>query len=67
MDILEQLFIKKSNYKHMIQEQVPGGNNPLCILPCHVKLCHATARTGSCFFTDTSVILMLPNTVHAAR
>jgi len=49
----------------LMQEQVPGGNNPLFTLLCCVQLCHATAWTGSCFFTGTSVILLLRNTLHA--
>jgi hypothetical protein len=36
MDILEQLFIKKYSYEHMlIQEQVTGGNNRLFTLLHH--------------------------------
>jgi len=51
----------------LIQEQVPGGNNPLFRSLCHVQSCHTTAWTGSCFFTDISVMLLLRNTVHTTR
>ena len=35
MDIFEQFFIHKYDYEHkLIQEQIPGENNPLFTLRC---------------------------------
>jgi hypothetical protein len=35
MDIFEQFFIHKYNYEHtLIQEQIPGENNPLFTVLC---------------------------------
>jgi hypothetical protein len=65
MDILEQLFIKKYSQEHtLIQEQIPGENISLFTLVYDVKLRHASARTGSCSFTDIPVILLLQYTAH---
>jgi hypothetical protein len=39
MDILEQFFIQKCYHKHkLIQEQIPGENNPLFTLLYDVTL-----------------------------
>jgi hypothetical protein len=43
MDILEQFFIKKYSHEHMlIQEEIPGENNPLFTLLHDTKLYHTT-------------------------
>ena len=40
---------------------------PIFTLLYDAQLCHATAWTSSCFFTDTSVIWLLHNTQHTAH
>jgi hypothetical protein len=43
MDVLEQFFIKKYSHEHMlIQEQIPGENDPLFTLLHDIKLHHTT-------------------------
>jgi hypothetical protein len=65
MDILEQFFNKKYIHDRMlIQEQIPGENNPLFTLLYDTKLHHTTTWPGSCFFTNIADIWLPCNTLH---
>jgi hypothetical protein len=66
--IVRSIVIKENSYElTLIQEQIPGENNPLFILLYDLQSRYVTAWTGYWFFTDTTVLKLPCNTVAAAH